>query len=158
MNLQENIRRIKEVMGVYEQIQPMTDDEIEARENFSNSQIQDVVWRIGPIRVSQKGGGIWFADSKQASENFVMTMSGQKQQSTPYHINLQNPYYFDNFWRGYIEATSVPGGRENLMNQLLKQGYDGIVIGEDWWNDSGDEYAVYGKQYIVFNEKNVKPA
>lgn len=158
MNLQENIHRIKEVMGLCEQPRPMTDDEIAAKEDFSNSQVQDVVWRIGPVRVSQKGGGIWFADTKEASENFVITMSGQKQTATPYYINLQNPYFFDKFWRGYIEATSVPNGRENLMNTLLKQGYDGIIIGEDWWNDSGDEYAVKGKQYVVFNEKNVKPA
>ena len=145
-------------MGLYEQPRPMTDDEIAAKEDFSNSQVQDVVWRIGPIRVSQKGGGIWFADTKVASENFVMTMSGQKQDAIPYHINLQKPYYFDNFWKGYAEKTAVPNGRENLMNTLLKQGYDGIIIGEDWWNDSGDEYAVKGKQYVVFNEKNVKPA
>ena len=145
-------------MGLYEQIRPMTDDEIEAKEDFSNSQVQDVVWRIGPIRVSQKGGGIWFADTKVASENFVMTMSGQKQTAIPYYINLQKPYYFDSFWRGYAEKTAVPNGREYLMNTLLKQGYDGIIIGEDWWNDSGDEYAVKGKQYVVFNEKNVKPA
>ena len=45
------------------------------------------------------------------------------------------------------------------MHDLVKQGYDGIIIGEDMWNDTTDEDTqVWSKQYIVFDPENIKPA
>ena len=46
---------------------------------------------------------------------------------------------------------------EKLMNKLKDEGYDGIVINTDTWNDTGDENAVTSKQFIVFDEKQIKP-
>jgi hypothetical protein len=48
--------------------------------------------------------------------------------------------------------------REGLMNKLVSEGYDGIIIDTDTWNDTGDEYSVTSKQYVVFNPENIKPA
>jgi hypothetical protein len=78
----------------------------------------------------------------------------------PYYINLENPYYIeDGFWRGYVyKVYHDKNGRKTFMEKLINEGYDGIIIADDWWNDTGDKYAVYGKQYIVFDEKNIKPA
>ena len=47
--------------------------------------------------------------------------------------------------------------RGKYSSQLMNQGYDGIVIGHDMWNDTGDEYAVESMQYVVFDPSNVFP-
>ena len=44
------------------------------------------------------------------------------------------------------------------MNRLASEGHDGIIIDTDTWNDTGDEYSVTSKQYVVFNPENIKPA
>ena len=44
-----------------------------------------------------------------------------------------------------------------LLVRLKGEGYDGIIIGDDVWNDTGDEYSVRGVQYVVFDERDIKP-
>ena len=134
--------------------------EVENTDNFSNSAVQNVVWRAGEMKLYPSSGGLWFGDSKDGVEKFALSVRGQKREGKPYYINLLNPYFIENgFWRGYVDMVSLSkGGRESLMRSLMKKGHDGIIINDDWWNDTGDENAVYGKQFIIFDEKNVKPA
>jgi len=134
----------------------------ESETDFPNSKVTDVVWRAGGLDDFHQGGGIWFGESKEDVEKFVRSVRGEERQGKPYHINLENPYYFDSFWHGYVNAAESKGhrgGRERLMHDLVRQGYDGIIIGEDMWNDTADpETQVWSKQYIVFNPENIKPA
>lgn len=179
MNLQENILRIKEVMGLNEQfpqgidpkdlesqevplddVQPEetpTEEQPKDANDFSNSVVPQVVWRAGRVSSSPKGGGIWFGEAKQDVENFAWSVRDEKREGLPYYINLQNPKYYDNFWNDYLLKARA-SGKDVLMKELMNAGYDGIIIDSDTWNDTGDEYAVTSKQFIVFNPKNVKPA
>ena len=84
-------------------------------------------------------------------------MRNEKREGKPYYINLQNPRYYDGFWHGYLSDADT-FKREALMNRLASEGYDGIIIDTDTWNDTGDEYSVTSKQYVVFNLENIKPA
>jgi len=175
MNLQENINRIKEVMGLNEQsfLQHLMDRADQKRKelntyrrkeynpenngDFSNSEVKEIVWRAGEMKLDPRGGGIWFAENKEDVEKFAWSVRNEKREGKPYHINLQNPKYYDNFWHGYLDDANSQG-REQLMDMLVADGHDGIIIGEDTWNDTGDEYAVTSKQYVVFNPENIKPA
>ncbi len=172
MNLQEQITRMKQVMGIYEQFPedlptsqvansfnselPMDQD----KSDFSNSQVQDIVWRAGGLKLNPKRGGLWFAENKEDVEKFTKSMGGEQKEVLPYLINLQNPRKLASFWNDYLKIVGYKheNAREDYMNQLLKSGYDGIIIDTDTWNDTGDENAVTSKQYIVFDPKNVKPA
>jgi hypothetical protein len=180
MNLQENIQRIREMMNLNElggsvedynewlmrkerEKNPYTSKEYnpENETDFSNSKVKDVVWRAGELMNFNKGGGIWFAENKEDTEKFAMSVRGEKRTGKPYYINLENPYYYDSFWGGYIsdaESRGLYGGREKLMHELANKGYDGIIIDTDTWNDTNDEYSVTSKQYVVFNPENIKPA
>lgn len=133
---------------------------IEKNDDFSESKVQDVVWRAGELKLNPLSGGIWFADSKDGVEKFAWSVRGEKREGKPYHINVKNPYFIsEGFWRGYVDKIGYDReGRKSLMMKLLGDGYDGIIINDDWWNDTGDDYAVYGKQYVVFNENDIKPA
>jgi len=175
MNLQENINRIKEVMGLKEQsylefLSKRTDEKRKEQNpyrgkeynpendgDFSNSEVKEIVWRAGDMRLDPRGGGIWFAETKKGVEDFAYSVRNEKREGKPYHINLQNPKYYDDFWHGYLD-DAVSQGREQLMDMLAADGHDGIIIGEDTWNNTGDEYAVTSKQYVVFNPENIKPA
>jgi hypothetical protein len=116
MNLNEEISRIKEVMGLFEQFPeefptkmnqdisnepidqvddketPLTQD----KSDFSNSVVQDIVWRSGGLQLNPKRGGLWFAENKEDVEKFTMAMGGEKKVPSPYLINLQNPKYIYN--------------------------------------------------------------
>ena len=131
----------------------------DSKSDFSNSKVKDIVWRAGNINLNPKSGGLWFAETKDDVEKFAWSVKNEKREGVPYHINLQNPFYYDSFWHGYINDVKYgPNRREQLMYKLIKQGYDGIIIDTDTWNSTGDEYSVTSKQYIVFNPENVKPA
>ncbi len=151
MNLQEQISRIQSMMGLIEQF----DENLPNKENdsdFSNSKVKDVVWRGGKTDLNPKAGGLWFGETKDGVEKFALSVRNEKREGKPYHINLQNPFYFDSFWHGYINAIGYDSnGREMLMNRLKSSGYDGIIIDTDTWNDTGDENAVTSKQYVVFD-------
>lgn len=176
MNLQENISRIKEVMNLKEQFpedmpsvnvdpKEVPIDDMETQEvpepeqpkDFSNSVVPQIVWRAGRVSGSPKGGGIWFGETKKDVENFAWSVRDERREGLPYYINLQNPRYYKNFWNDYLIKASN-AGRDVLMNALINAGYDGIIIGDDTWNDTGDEYAVTSKQFIVFDPENVMPA
>jgi len=175
MKLDENISRLKELMGLSEQsyLEYLQNkfDEKDREENpflrkkynpnnekdFSNSKIKDKVWRAGKMDLNPKAGGIWFAENKEDVEKFAISVRNEKREGIPYYINLENPYYFDNFWNGYVISIDSLG-REGLMHKLVKDGYDGIIIGNDTWNDTGDQYSVTSEQYVVFNPENIKPA
>lgn len=175
MNLQEDIYRIRQMMGLNEQsfLQSLIKDIEEKRKqqnpfrgkeynpentgDFSNSKVKEIVWRGGQMNLTPSSGGIWFAENKEDVEKFAWSVRKEKREGKPYHINLQNPFYYNGFWNGYlIDAESQ--GREELMDMLVSDGYDGIIIGTDTWNDTGDEYSVTSKQFIVFNPENIKPA
>ena len=176
MNLQENISRIKEVMNLKEQfpedipsvnvgpkevpiddMETQEEPEPEQPKDFSNSVVPQIVWRAGRVSGSPKGGGIWFGETKKDVENFVWSVRDERREGLPYFINLQNPRYYKNFWNDYL-IKAREAGRDVLMNALINAGYDGIIIGDDTWNDTGDEYAVTSKQFIVFDPENVMPA
>lgn len=175
MNLQENIQRIKQMMGLKEESfldsmskrindrrrkeNPYNDKEYNPNNDgdFSHSEVKDVVWRAGVMKLDSRSGGLWFAETKDGVEKFALSVRGEKREGKPYHINLQNPMYYDSFWRGYLRDVESHG-REGLMDMLVDDGNDGIIIGRDTWNDTGDENSVTSKQYIVFNPENIKPA
>jgi hypothetical protein len=180
MNLNEDILRIKEVMGLNEQFpEEMPTDNVEPQEvptddtqtqevpepeeqpkepiDFSNSVVPQIVWRAGRVSGSTKGGGIWFGETKKDVENFAWSVRDERREGLPYYINLQNPRYYKNFWNDYL-IKAREAGRDVLMNALIDAGYDGIIIDTDTWNDTADEYAVTSKQFIVFDPKNVIPA
>jgi hypothetical protein len=133
--------------------------------NLNDSKVKNIVYRSGDIIHNPNQGGIWFSETKIGSENFMMGMYGKKVEAIPYHIILKNPKYLKNFWHTYlpnVESINRKGektgqSREKYSSQLMKQGYDGIVIGHDMWNDTGDEYAVESMQYVVFDPSNVFP-
>jgi hypothetical protein len=178
MKLNEEISRIKEVMGLVEQypeefptnmnqdtsnepIDQVDDNQTQPsqdKSDFSNSHVQDIVWRAGGLQLNPKRGGLWFAENKEDVEKFTMAMGGEKKVPSPYLINLQNPKYIPGFWHGYLGMVGYePDGREKFMNRLIKLGYDGIIIDTDTWNDTADENSVTSKQFIVFNPENVRP-
>ena len=164
MKLQEQINRIQTMMGLIEQeeenlpyIEKKYDEENQS--DFSNSEVKDIVWRAGSMELDPRSGGIWFGETKDGVEKFALSVRGEKREGKPYYINLENPKYYSSFWWGYIEAIGRDrDGRRMLMNKLKSQGHDGIIIDTDTWNDTGDEYSVTSKQYVVFNPENVKPA
>jgi len=175
MNLQESPRRIKQMMGLEEQsfLQHMLDNIHRKRKeqnpyrgkeynpentgDFSNSKVKEIVWRAGGMNLDPGSGGLWFAENKEDVEKFARSVRNEKREGKPYHINLQNPFYYDNFWNGYLRDAESQG-REQLMDMLASDGHDGIIIDTDTWNDTGDEYSVESKQYVVFNPENVLPA
>lgn len=128
--------------------------------DFSKSLVKEIVWRVGEIKDSPEGGGIWFAETKEGAENFSISVRRKAEKANPYRINLQNPFQYDRFWHGYLTDVERKHkySRESLMRDLESKGYDGIIIDTDTWNDTGDEYAVTSKQYVVFDPSNVKPA
>lgn len=177
MRLFEEIDKIKSMMGInkkrpilnidmieqngsdFESTDKNFEKEIDDNKDFSNSQIQKIVWRAGEIKLNPKAGGIWFAETKKGVEDFAWSVRNEKRVGKPYYINLVNPYYMDSFWYDYTEMAGYgPDGRKSLMEKLINEGYDGIIIGEDTWNDTADEYSVTSEQYVVFDEKNIKPA
>ena len=130
--------------------------------DFKNSKITDVVWRAGDIKLNPRGGGIWFGETKGDVEKFALSVRGEKRTGKPYVLIIKNPKYYDRFWYGYltdVEPKYKSGGKERelLMNKLISEGYDGIVIDTDTWNDTGDENAVTSKQYVVFDPTQVIP-
>jgi hypothetical protein len=126
--------------------------------DFSRSKVKETVWRVGDIRDYKQGGGIWFAETKEGAENFSISVRGRHEKAKPYKINLVNPYLYDRFWGGYLRDIGYgPSGRLSLMMDLVSKGHDGIIIDTDTWNDTGDEYSVESKQYVVFNPENIKP-
>ena len=175
MNLQENIQRIREMMKLKEssfasyvwdnldqkrkEQNPYRGKEYnpENTGNFSDSKVKDIVWRAGEIKLDPRAGGIWFAENKEDVEKFAWSVRNEKREGKPYHINLHNPFYYEGFWYGYLNDANSQG-REQLMDMLAADGHDGIIIDTDTWNDTGDEYSVTSKQYVVFNPENVKPA
>ncbi len=168
MNLQEQISRIKGIMGLKEEIHPkafLKKYDPKNNEDFSNSVVKQIVWRTGPIDLNpfhRDYYGLWFAENKEDAENFARIVRKNPLPADPYYINLQNPKYYDRFnvcvgrtddnsYRTHLE--SVGQDRNRLFNILLENRYDGMIIGEDDWIDDGE-----GKQFVVFNPKNVKPA
>jgi hypothetical protein len=130
---------------------------------FPESKVKKVVWRAGTIDQDNNAlsGGIWFGETKEGVEKFCISVRRERREGKPYFINLQNPAYFDSFWHGYIREAhrlDYQFGRKMLKEKLQKQGHDGIIIEEDTWNDTGDEYSVSSEQYIVFDPENIKPA
>jgi hypothetical protein len=178
MNLQEQIYRIQEMMNLnelggdsssfddrrinrYRESDPYKDKKYnpESTQDFSNSKVNKVVWRAGGLENFKDGGGLWFAENKEDVEKFALSVRKEKREGKPYYINLENPYYYRSFWNGYISDVGYSKyGREKLMYELISDGHDGIIIGRDNWNDTGDENSVTSEQYVVFNPENVKPA
>ena len=136
MNLQENISRIKEVMGLKEQsfldYISKKADEIRKQQNpyrgkeynsentgdFSDSKVKEIVWRAGEMKLDPRSGGIWFAENKEDVEKFAWSVRNEKREGKPYHINLQNPFYYEGFWYGYLNDANSQG-REQLMDMLI---------------------------------------
>lgn len=128
--------------------------------DFSKSKVKETVWHVGEIKDSPMGGGIWFAETKEGAEKFSISFRGKEEIAQGCKINLVNPFFEDlGFFDGYRKKIGyAPSGRLELMKKLEAQGYDGIIINTDTWNDTGDEYSVTSRQYVVFDPSNVKMA
>jgi hypothetical protein len=126
-----------------------------ATPQLGGSKVTHPVYRIGNIEPNSHQGGIWFAETKEGSENFYTGMKGEKMEATTYQIKLKNPFYINSFWRDYADKYSSPGQREQFSRSLIDKGYDGIFFHTDTWNDTGDEHAVRSEQYVVFDPANV---
>lgn len=169
MNLQEQISRIKVVMGLFsEQFEKKLEDETLKinynSDDFNESEVKETVWRAGDTNLRPKSGGIWFAETKEGVEKFAISVRNQKITGKPYKIILKNPKLYERFWGGYLKDVEPTYGSENrgmereiLMTELLSQGYDGIIIDTDTWNDTGDENSVTSKQFIVFDPSQIIP-
>ena len=125
--------------------------------DLSSSKVKDVVFRIGPIISNPRQGGIWFSQTKEGAENFMISVHLKELKATPYHIILKNPYRIESFWNDYVNVIKWQwnGNRERFQRHLMNLGHDGIIIEEDTWNDTGDKYSVTSEQYVVFDPKNV---
>lgn len=127
--------------------------------------VNQIAWRAGDLKLNPNAGGIWFGENKEDVEKFAWSVRHEKREGKPYHITIKNPYYFNSFWNGYIEkveeyirSTYQTDGRFKIMEKLKELGHDGFVIGEDTWNDTGDDNQVNSKQFVIFNEEQAKPA
>jgi len=59
-------------------------------------------------------------------------------------------------WHGYIRAVDkLRDDRDRLMDILISEGYDGIIIDRDTWNDGDRKYRVTSEQYVVFNTNQI---
>lgn len=124
---------------------------------LSSSKVGEKVFRIGEIIPNPKQGGIWFSQTKEGSENFMISVYRKKLEAKAYHIILKNPYPIEKFWSDYINKIrwEYGGSREAFQKKLIEQGYDGMIIAESTWNDTDDEYSVKSEQYVVFDPSNV---
>ena len=124
------------------------------------SKVNDIVWRAGDLEMKPHGGGIWFGENKEDVEKFAMSVRNEKRVGKPYKIRINNPKYYDKFWWGYLKDVEKYENhdRDKLMNDLISQGYDGIIIDTDTWNDTSDDNRVTSKQYVVFDRNNISPA
>ena len=126
---------------------------------FPQSRIKQIVYRQGLINDGDKAGGIWFGDTEQDVISFSKSVFNKIQPSSyiihKCRINLTNPKFYDRFWDGYLEESSDHGGKDGLKYFLINQGYDGIFIRGDTWNDTGDEHSVHSKQFVIFNPNNI---
>jgi len=173
MNLREDIQRIREVMGLFEQIKMTNEPDTQKLETpktnveptdgnvvFPDSKIKHTVWRVGDIILRPDAGGIWFGETKEDVEKYSISMGGAGV-GKEYYINLTNPYYYSSFWGDYSDEvldSRIAGGKgkRQIMDNLMSQGYDGFIIDTDTWNDTGDENSITSKQFVVFNPENVK--
>ena len=138
----------------------------DSSDDFSNSQVKEVVWRSGDIKYNSDQGGIWFAETKEGAELFMKSVFNRIVVAQPYYINLENPKYYETFWNDYIPLVTpnIRNKFENyvkrdvLSKKLIQEGHDGILIDTDVWNDTGDKNMVESKQYVVFDPKNVRLA
>jgi len=117
-------------------------------------------WRAGRPILNADSGGTWFAETKEGAENFAISVLNLEKEAKKYIITLNNPKYFESFWDDYITTVNNEYGfdRSKLLLDLIMQGYDGMVIGDDTWNDTGDEYSVTSKQYVTFHYGQAKLA
>jgi hypothetical protein len=115
-------------------------------------------WRVGSLQLNPKSGGIWFGETKEGVENFAKSVRNSNEEGKEYIITLNNPKYFYNFQQDYIDEVMFKYGfnRAKFMYDLIDAGYDGMYIDKDMWNDTGDEFAVYSKQYVVFNPSQIQ--
>jgi len=142
-------------------------------EDFPNTKVTKTLWRAGEIKFDPLSGGTWFAVKKWDAEAFALSVRSQKREAKAYYVNLQKPFEFDSFWYGYLKDVEKRGDRLSdelekeyrkynrleLMKELEEAGYDGIIIGEDTWNDTGNpDTMVRSEQYIVFDPKNIRLA
>jgi hypothetical protein len=113
-------------------------------------------WRVGPLNLSPTSGGIWFAETKEGAENFAKDFRNSYEDAKEYIITLNNPKYFKNFLDDFFKAErKFYYERGELMNYLIKNGYDGMYIDTDTWYDAG-EFSVTSKQYVIFNKNQAK--
>lgn len=161
----------KEKIDLVNYSQEVREVNLTSGDEFPESEIKKVVWRAGEIKFDPMSGGTWFTETKDGAEKFALSVRREKREAKAYYINLQNPFYFDLFWHGYIKEVEKRGfslkdefggdyikyNRLQLMKDLEKQGHDGIIIGNDTWNDTGDsDTEVKSEQYIVFDPKNIR--
>jgi hypothetical protein len=132
---------------------------------FPYSKIKKIVYRQGKLELIPGAGGIWFGDSEEDVVTFANSVRREiKPSDHKIHkclVNITNPYTYEYFWNGYINDTESYqdnpflqhnlNGRDILMNKLKKDGYDGIYIHDDTWNDTGDNNSVTSEQYVPFS-------
>jgi len=136
--------------------------------NESQPIIINESYRIGILSQQMdfsRSGGIWFSEKEIDVINFHISMGANKERETnPVYkcrLTFQNPKIYSRFWEGtngYLsDVDKFKHNRNNLMQNLISQGYDSIIIEEDIWNDTGDKYASsYSKQYVAFNYNQIQ--
>ena len=74
----------------------------------------------------------------------------------PYFLNIQNPFIIDEhtprefaaFFGVYVEDIITEKNSEDLRNELIKEGYDGIIVTNGYW----------GKEIVAFYPNQIKLA
>ena len=126
-----------------------------AKSPFKNSKIQKYVYHnskkdFDKFDLNYFGGtdlgsyckGIYFSGNTEEIKKY-----GNKQYKA--YIDIKNPIYFEgnekrfsvNF-RDYKNKDKLKKIKENLTQQLIQEGYDGVIAGDS--------------QYIVFDPKQIK--
>lgn len=84
--------------------------------------------------------GFWFTDNPdKAAEYYDKVMECE--------LAIENPYHIESLWilANWVECTCMTA--EELRNQLIEEGYDGIVI------DYDEEFE--GTSYIPFSTNQI---
>lgn len=107
------------------------------------------VERAGDTDEGWYGRGVYSTASPDLASAYADEESGSN--VLPLYVSLQNPYY----WPKGREAAIGLGEAAKLTKELQAQGYDGVIVGNDWGDTELEQRFA---EIIVFKPTQVKSA